>query len=259
MRRGMRLHACRRGSTACFRHRRRYCSSAAAELGLQRPGVRLLELGAGTGWLGCTLARNMGQAALVCLTEQLDGLPHLQRNVDTNRARGLPLDHVRVQPCDWLQYAPTEGGSAGTADVAGSNGLHSSSQQPPGVQGAAGTGSCRAARDHSDGGSTGELPLHEAAAAAAQAAVGAGAGPGQHPAAAPQDLAAVGWDFIVGSDLIYNEVGSRCLPRVLAALAGSTTCVLYCHTKHRYDLLDAEFFEQLAACGLEAWEGAGCR
>lgn len=65
------------------------------------------------------------------------------------------------------------------------------------------------------------------------------------------------WDFILGSDLIYNEVGSRCLPRVLAALAGSGTRILYCHTKHRYDLLDADFAEQLEACGLtceEVWE-----
>lgn len=57
-----------------------------------------------------------------------------------------------------------------------------------------------------------------------------------------------------GSDLIYNEVGSRCLPRVLGALAGPVTRVLYCHTKHRYDLLDLEFFEQLDACGLDCQE-----
>lgn len=30
--------------------------------------------------------------------------------------------------------------------------------------------------------------------------------------------------------------------------------MLYCHTKHRYDLLDMEFFENLAAAGFECEE-----
>ena len=30
--------------------------------------------------------------------------------------------------------------------------------------------------------------------------------------------------------------------------------MLYCHTKHRFDLLDMEFFEQLEACGLACQE-----
>lgn len=34
--------------------------------------------------------------------------------------------------------------------------------------------------------------------------------------------------------------------------------MFYCHTKHRFDLLDMEFFEQLEACGLCCEEvGAG--
>lgn len=32
---------------------------------------------------------------------------------------------------------------------------------------------------------------------------------------------------------------------------------MYCHTKHRFDLLDMEFFEQLDACGLACTEVGG--
>lgn len=65
-----------------------------------------------------------------------------------------------------------------------------------------------------------------------------------------------------------RQVGSRCLPRVMAALAGSSTRILYCHTRHRYDLLDAEFFAELEAGGLcceevrraalEKWHHSAC-
>ena len=53
------------------------------------------------------------------------------------------------------------------------------------------------------------------------------------------------WDFIVGSDLIYNEVGSRLLPRVILALSRPHTVTIYCHTKHRFDHLDIEFLDTL--------------
>ncbi|PRW57925.1 Nicotinamide N-methyltransferase-like [Chlorella sorokiniana] len=222
-----------------------YLSAAAGELGLRRPGLRLLELGSGTGWLGANVARNMPEAALVVLTEQPDGLAHLRRNVALNSARGLPVGHVRVQSCDWRAYGPEA--------AAGSGGKQDS---------VAGCGSSAA-------GGSGDGPAAAEGKAAAAAAAGAAAA-GVDPAApAPAltsaeeqqkeelDLAAVPWDFIIGSDLIYNEIGSRCLPRVLAALARPQTQVLYCHTKHRFDLLDMEFLEQLEACGLcceEVWE-----
>lgn len=41
------------------------------ELGLDKPGVRILELGAGLGYLGLNVARNLPRAAEVCLTEQV--------------------------------------------------------------------------------------------------------------------------------------------------------------------------------------------
>ncbi len=52
----------------------------------------------------------------------------------------------------------------------------------------------------------------------------------------------------------WLQVGSRCLPRVLGALVRPCTVALYCHTKHRYDLLDMEFFQELDGCGLRCEE-----
>lgn len=189
-----------------------YLEAAAPELGLQSPGLRLLELGAGCGWLGATVARNLPFAGLVCLTEQQGGggCDWLAHNVARNAARGLPLAAVRVTPCDWTAYGGAAGGAA----------------PPP---------------------STPAPP-------AAYARPPAGPPASEGAAAAPLDLAAVEWDFIIGSDLIYNSVGSQCLPAVLAALAGASTRVFYCHTKHRYDLLDWEFFEALEASGLACEE-----
>ena len=169
-----------------------YLFAAATEVGLNNPGVRILELGAGCGWLGTTLARNLPHAAAVCLTEQEEGgaCDWLQHNVGANRRCGLPLTKVQVKPCDWLQYA--------SEDIAATS-----------------------------------------------------------PGPTALDLAGTEWNFILGSDLIYNKVGATCLPRVMAALARPSTKIFYCHTKHRYDLLDMEFFEELEAAGLsfeEVWE-----
>ncbi|PNW73462.1 hypothetical protein CHLRE_14g632839v5 [Chlamydomonas reinhardtii] len=71
-------------------------------------------------------------------------------------------------------------------------------------------------------------------------------------------LSGVAWDLIIGSDLVYNEVGAVYLPRVLRALSRpGHTRVLYAHTKHRFDTWDMRFYEELAAQGLslaEVWE-----
>ena len=174
-----------------------YLSSAAPELGLHRPGLRILELGAGTGWLGATVARNLPDAGLVCLTEQADGLPWLAHNVALNAARGLPLGHVRVQACDWTEFAAPADlpGGAAAAGADGAAAAQQAAQQQQAQQ----------AEQRREG----EPP-------------GGGGGGG---AAAAVDLREERWDAILGSDLIYNEAGSRCLPRVLAALARPHTLV----------------------------------
>lgn len=219
-----------------------YCRHVADDLGLQRPGVTLLELGSGTGWLGITLARNMPQAKLVCLTEQLNGLDWLRHNVELNRSRGLQLDNLTVQEGDWLRLASADGD--GDSLEAG----ESSAQSGAGAAGGQAEHPCEQAAADGDARQQEQRQQH-AAAPAPQAAQRAGP--------PPPDLRATTWDFILGSDLVYNEAGSRCLPRVLAALSSRGTRVLYCHTKHRLDLLDLEFFQQLEACGLRAREVGG--
>lgn len=70
-------------------------------------------------------------------------------------------------------------------------------------------------------------------------------------------LLAQRWDLIIGSDLVYNEVGVGLLPRVMARLAavncGTETPppqLLYGHTRGRFELYDAAFLENLAGAGL---------
>lgn len=63
-------------------------------------------------------------------------------------------------------------------------------------------------------------------------------------------------DFLLGSDLVYEESGVKMLPKVIAKLL-STRCkepdafMLYAHTKHRYDGMDVDFFENLEKEGLD--------
>ena len=63
-------------------------------------------------------------------------------------------------------------------------------------------------------------------------------------------------DFFLGSDLVYDESGVKILPRVIAKLL-RTRCrktksgfMLYAHTKHRYDGMDVDFFENVEKEGL---------
>lgn len=64
------------------------------------------------------------------------------------------------------------------------------------------------------------------------------------------------FDYIVGSDLVYNEIGSCDLPRRIKDLVSSHygSFMLYAHTFHRYDHLDKEFLENLDKIGLEVFE-----
>lgn len=209
-----------------------YFAATATELGLDIPGVRVLELGAGCGWLGNTLARNLPEAALVCLTEQEEGgaCDWLRHNVELNQNHGLPLNAVQVEPCDWLRYAgdklETLGLSPAPLNVATEEESRKEKFPPKKDED----------KNVSQGGNLAALPLDSNTKV---------------------DLESIQWDFIIGSDLIYNQIGSTCLPQVIAALAGADTKMYYCHTKHRYDLLDMEFFDELDAVGLsyeEVWE-----
>ncbi|CAE8592908.1 unnamed protein product, partial [Polarella glacialis] len=71
--------------------------------------AHILELGAGTGWLGMTVASNLvpdGEPGSVCLTEQSGGgaMDWLEQNLAENRAAGLALSAVGLQELDWTLW-----------------------------------------------------------------------------------------------------------------------------------------------------------
>jgi hypothetical protein len=68
------------------RRLRDYLEAEQAVLGLRRSGLRVLELGAGCGWLGLTVAHNLTGCS-VLLTEQQTGgaVEHLLENIAVNR------------------------------------------------------------------------------------------------------------------------------------------------------------------------------
>jgi predicted nicotinamide N-methyase len=153
---------------------------------LMHSGSSVLELGAGTGWLGMTLASRV-DIGRMCMTELVEGgaLEWLNYNVDLNRDAGLALDTVCTAPLDWTW-------------------------------------------------------MDSQASAPAECF----------------ELLRTQWDFVIGSDLVYNDAGMQMLPRVLNTLAQPETRILYSHTFNRFELLDRDFLEALTREGLQcrqAW------
>lgn len=197
----------------------------------QRRPLRVLELGAGCGKLGLTLALNTAQGGgcSVLLTEQPGGgaLEHLERNVRLNisdgwEGGGAAEDAPRAVACDWADF----------------------------VVEAAATDRGEDDDDEND---------QEAWRSCARVS------PLPNLGTLPRA------DVIIGSDLIYLPEGARALPRAIAALlrrgskarrraSGDTSpcsplpVAYYAHTRHRFDALDVEFEEQCALCGLELVE-----
>ena len=70
----------------------------------------VLELGAGCGWLGLVLARNMAACECICLTEQEEGggLEWLAHNVRVNKGRLPGGERIVCAPCDWSWYMPQQ-------------------------------------------------------------------------------------------------------------------------------------------------------
>lgn len=76
----------------------------AATIGLMQPGVRVLELGAGVGWLGMCLSHNLPLAKAVLCTEQRGGgaLQWLRHNIEQNTH--LSLQNLCTCHCDWADF-----------------------------------------------------------------------------------------------------------------------------------------------------------
>ena len=134
----------------------------------------ILELGAGTGWLGINLACHLGrECRKMTLTDRQS--EWLSANVEAARRQGIPCVSVVSQEMDWRS----------TASV--------------------------------------------------------------------HNVAAMGWDWIIGSDLIYSNEGVRDLARVLAILLSrGSGKVLYAHTAGRMPDLDGLWEDELQRNGL-AW------
>ena len=191
------------------RHLVDYCESEAQQMGLLKRGATVLELGAGCGFVGMTLARNCPALGRCAVTEMEEGgaLEHLRYNVNMNAD---VLDgRVEVMACDWRDFGVVGGGDdGGEYDAKNSCGDKEDGDLDDGSGGVSGRGTV--------------LDAH--------------------------------WDIVLGSDLVYNEAGVEMLPTVLARLVAAGSAVYYCHTKHRYDMMDADFVAALEARGLVAEE-----
>ena len=173
-------------------------------MGLLEKGATVLELGAGCGYVGMTVARNCLNLGQCVVTEMEEGgaLDHLRHNVDLNA--GVLGGRVEVMACDWRDFSD---GDEKTKADAGPAELGSDD------------GRC------DEHGGEGEVSVLDRR-----------------------------WDVVLGSDLVYNEAGGDMLPLVLARLVAAGSAVYYCHTKHRFDMIDADFSAALGSRGLFAEE-----
>ncbi len=190
------------------------------DAGLSRPGVRVLELGAGCGLLGLALAANLPHAAEVCLTEQPGlGLAHLRRNLQLN----APLlgGRARACACDWRDYADCRGSSQAEQAPA-----EPAAARPTGEQAPAAPAEPAAARQEeqappqaSQRASQQRQQQEEGGAAGASSSSSSPPGgeadgaDGADGAASRARLLSTSWDLIVGSDLVYNEASGGAPPR----------------------------------------------
>eukprot|EP00039_Didymoeca_costata_P002408 m.60000 g.60000 ORF g.60000 m.60000 type:complete len:236 (+) comp11286_c0_seq1:176-883(+) len=166
------------------RHLCHYLEMEQKLLDLHKDGKKIIELGAGCGYLGLIIAKNIASAH-VCVTEMATGgaLSHLKHNIKLNQHKEMVGNNIEAKECDWIDYGDDGNDSAASLDLLG--------QQ---------------------------------------------------------------WDIIVGSDLVYNDIGVAYLPKVISKLASKDTTTLYCHTKHRYDMMDHDFLLNCEKEGLDVEE-----
>ena len=214
-----------------------YFEAVADDLGLSRPGVQIAELGAGTGWLSVALAKNLPNAERIVATEMRAGgaLRWLRRNVRANEraGHGESLRRLTTEECDWSTYLGGEPTRSMYGDDDDAPSPATTSTTSPRVETETETTEKTYETDDD-----------------------------VEPAST---LDSTAWDFVVGSDLVYDDAGVAMLPRVFrrlldnaanarAASAGrserSRPTAYYAHTKYRYELRDMDFFAEMSRCGL---------
>lgn len=72
-------------------------------IGLNAAGAKVLELGSGTGFLGCTLARNLPAAKLVQLTDLADAVDDLKQYCN-EFSKQHNVNNLHVCACNWEEY-----------------------------------------------------------------------------------------------------------------------------------------------------------
>lgn len=269
-----------------------YLEAVADTIGLTRPGVSILELGSGVGFVSMCLAANLPHASRITATEQAEGgaVEWLLSNISQNSH--LNLRHLHVSVCDWNSFAicdtdkvnghramPLTEENCQTQDSEGANvredgdcwGMQGQQWDDTGLAPErcfrSGKGSKDGLAAHSRSLCEEEQFAARANPSAAERTCNAAYGDAvsskeillgdntvsETKRGAPMDrpCTSQSWDFIFGSDLVYNEAGCELLPRTLAALASEQTQVLYAHTKRRFEMLDCDFFANLLAAGLE--------
>ena len=90
-----------------------YLEAVADSIGLTRPGVSILELGSGVGFVAMCLAANLPEASSITATEQVavGAMEWLLCNISKNSHLSLSRLHARV--CDWSAFAPEDGSNQG--------------------------------------------------------------------------------------------------------------------------------------------------
>uniref|UniRef100_A0A061SCC0 Uncharacterized protein n=1 Tax=Tetraselmis sp. GSL018 TaxID=582737 RepID=A0A061SCC0_9CHLO len=176
------------------RHTRDVLERNSQFLGLCKPGAALLELGAGCGWLGLTLARNLPDCTVLLTEQSASGaVEHLWKNISANS--NLVGNRVSAEAFDWTYFA--EGRAKCSDSSEPKQKMHSS-------------------LFHTE-----------------------------------QKIASSNWEFVIGSDLVYNQTGVEILPEVLSHFAKRGSTVLYGHSLNRFDFMDVAFVQNLRDKGLK--------
>lgn len=184
----------------------------------RRRSLRVLELGAGCGKLGLTIALNCRPAVSVLLTEQPDGLEHLERNVRLNDPSG-DLD-ARAVACDWGDFV-----------VAAAEAEQDAADDDEALL----WRSCARVAPPSH-----KLPVADVIVGSDLIYLLEGA----H--ALPRTLSAL---LRRAEEARRKRTGDGA-----DAAASPSPVAYYSHTRHRFDALDLELEQQCAACGLEMVE-----